>query len=344
MKKNLINSLGLLAALAVMTACGGGTKKPAEETKEKEEESKVVKVKTSVAVIEEVEDTGVFSSNIEAFQQNNIAPQTPGRIDRILVEVGAQVSKGQLLATMDPTTYNAAAVQLVNAEADYERTKKVYAAGGISKQQLDQLETALTVSRAQVANLRENMELRSPIRGVVTARNYDPGDLFNGQVPILTVMQINTLKVALSISEKYFPVVKNGMQAEVRVDMYPDKVYQGNVSLVYPAIDPATRTFTIEVTIPNQSGELRPGMFSRTELRFGTHPGIMVEDVAIQRQLGTNDKYVFVDVDGAAERRVVTTGIQIGNRVNVLSGVEPGEKIVVAGISRLMQGTQVEEE
>ena len=160
MKKNLINSLGLLAALAVMTACGGGTKKPAEETKEKEEESKVVKVKTSVAVIEEVEDTGVFSSNIEAFQQNNIAPQTPGRIDRILVEVGAQVSKGQLLATMDPTTYNAAAVQLVNAEADYERTKKVYAAGGISKQQLDQLETALTVSRAQVANLRENMELR----------------------------------------------------------------------------------------------------------------------------------------------------------------------------------------
>ncbi len=342
MKKNLINSLSLLAALAVMTSCGGATKKPAAAVEE--EENKAVKVKTSLAVLEEVEDAAVFTSNIEAFQQNNIAPQAPGRIDRILVDVGAQVGKGQLLATMDPTAYNSAAVQLANAEADYQRTKKVYEAGGVSKQQLNQIETALTVSRTQVANLKENMELRSPIGGVVTARNYDPGDLFNGQVPILTVMQINTLKVTLSVSEKYFPVVKNGMLAEVRVDMYPDKVYTGKVSLVYPAIDAATRTFTIEVTVPNPGGELRPGMFSRTELRFGTRPGIMVEDVAVQRQLGTNDKYVFVEVNGAAERRLVTTGIQVGSRVNILSGVEPGEKIVVAGISRLMQGTKVEEE
>lgn len=341
MKKNLINSLGLLAALAMMTACGGGPKKPAAT---EQEENKAVKVKTAVATLEEVEDTGVFSSSIEAFQQNNIAPQTPGRIDRILVDVGANVSKGQLLATMDPTAYNNAAVQLANAEADYQRTKKVYDAGGISKQQLDQLETALTVSKTQLANLQENMELRSPIGGVVTARNYDPGDLFNGQVPILTVMQINTLKVTLSVSEKYFPVVKNGMQAEVRVDMYPDKVYPGKVSLVYPAIDASTRTFTIEVTIPNPSGELRPGMFSRTELRFGTHPGIMVDDVAVQRQQGTNDKYVFVEVGGVAERRLITTGVQVGGKVNILTGVEPGEKIIIAGISRLMQGTQVEEE
>lgn len=339
MKKNLINSLSLVAALAVMTACGGGKK-----TATTEEENKVVKVKTSVAVLEDVEDTGVFTSNIEAFQQNNIAPQSPGRIDRIMVDVGAHVSKGQLLATMDRTAYNTASVQFANAEADYARVKKVFEAGGVSKQQLDQLETALSVARAQVKNLQENMELRSPIGGVVTARNYDPGDLYNGQTPVLVVMQINTLKVTFSVSEKYFPVVKNGMAAEVRVDMYADKTYPGKVSLVYPSIDPGTRTFTIEITIPNPTGELRPGMFSRTELKFGTRPGIMVDDVAIQRQLGTNDKYLFVDVDGVAERRLVTTGMQVGGKVNILSGVNPGDKVIVAGISRLMQGTQVGEE
>jgi RND family efflux transporter MFP subunit len=157
-------------------------------------------------------------------------------------------------------------------------------------------------------------------------------------------MQINTLKVAVSVSEKYFPVVKNGMQANIMVDMYPEKVYPGKVSLVYPAIDPATRTFTMEITIPNPIGELRPGMFSRTELSFGIRQGIMVEDVAVQRQLGTNDKYLFVDVDGVAQRRLVTTGVQEGSRINILSGVESGDKVIVAGISRLMDGTQVEEQ
>lgn len=339
MKKNLINSLSLLAALALMTGCGGAKKTTADENKDTR-----VLVKTVTAVQEDVEDNVVFTSNIEAFKQNNIAPQQPGRIDKILVDVGATVRKGQLLATMDATSYNTAAVQLANAEAEYERTKKVFEAGGLSKNDMDKLETALEVSRTQVKNLLENVELRSPIDGVVTARNYDPGDLTNGQTPILVVMQINTVKVNLSISEKYFPNVKIGMPAKVTVDMYKDKEYEGKVSLVYPAIDPATRTFGIEVTIPNAKGELRPGTFSRTELTFGTAPGVMVEDVAIQKQLGTNDKYLFVAKDGKAERRLVATGVQIGSKINVVSGVEPGEKVITAGISRLMQGTEIREE
>lgn len=338
MKKIFINSLTLFTAIAVMSGCVGGTKKT-----EVKEENEAVKVRTVLAVEEDVEDTGIFTSNIEAYLQNNIAPQQPGRIDKILVNVGANVGQGQLLATMDPTAYNQVAVQLANAEADYERLKKVFDAGGISKQQLDQVEMSLSVLRTQAKNLRDNVELRSPISGVVTARNYDPGDLYNGAVPVLVVMQINTLKATLSISERYFPAVRNGMKATVKVDMYPDKDYTGTVSLIHPAIDPATRTFTIEVAIPNPTGELRPGMFSRTELRFGTHPGVMVDDVAIQRQAGTNDKFLFVIVNGVAERREVATGIQIGSRVNVLKGVEPGERVVVAGVSRLMQGTEVTE-
>ncbi|MCL2561541.1 MAG: efflux RND transporter periplasmic adaptor subunit [Rikenellaceae bacterium] len=340
MKKELI----LLVALAmIITACGGG-RRAAETAATEQEEERVVLVRTAVATLEDVEQTAVFTSNIAPAQQNSIAPQAPGRIDRILVDVGATVTRGQLLATMDPTTYNQVAVQLANAEADYERIKRVYDAGGVSKQTLDQVETQVAVARTQAANLRENVELRSPIAGVVTARNFDPGNLYNGAVPLLVVMQISTVKVTLSVPERFFPMVRKGMAAAVTVDVYPGRTFEGKVSLVHPAIDMATRTFTLEVEIPNPAGELRPGMFSRTELSFGSEPGVMIPDVAIQRQAGTNDRYVFVEAGGVAERRLVTTGVQVGDRVNILSGVEPGDRVVVAGISRLMQGTRVREE
>lgn len=338
MRKNLIYSLSLLASLALTTGCGGGQKKA--EAAESTETKKVI-VTTERAVMQEIDETASFTSSIEAFKQNNIASAAQGlRIDNILVDVGTQVRKGQLLATMDPVNKNNISVQLANAEADYERMKRVYEAGGLSKQQMDQTEAAIEVQRANAKNVLDQTELRSPIDGVVTARNYDPGD-YPGQLPILEVMQINTLKVTLSISEKYFPLIKKGMSTEVSVDMYPGRTFEGKVSLIYPAIDPATRTFTIEVTIPNAKGDLRPGMFSRTKLHFGKKQGIMVSDVAIQKQMGTNDKYLFVAKDGIAERRVVLTGTQIDGYIEVLSGVNEGDEVITAGISRLMQGTEI---
>lgn len=327
----------LCAAVAVMAGCGA--KKTAGDDTAAEEKALV---KVAVAQAEEIEQSAVFTSNIEAYQENNIAPSMPMRINRILVDVGAKVGRGQLLVQMDPTQYNQTKVQLTTAQADFDRLKKVYDAGGISQQQLDQAQAALTVQKTQAANLLENSQLRSPISGVVTARNFDAGDMYSGAVPVLTVMQIDRLKVRLSISEQYFPKVHTGMPAEISVDMYPDKVFEGKVSLIAPAIDPATRTFAIEVTLPNPKSELRPGMFSRTKLVFGTGTGIMVEDIAIQRQLGTNDKYVFLDVDGKAERRMVTTGIQVGTRVEVLSGIKAGDRVITTGIARLMQGTEIQ--
>jgi RND family efflux transporter MFP subunit len=333
MKKIVI----LLSAVAVMAGCGA--KKTAVEDAAAQAKAPV---KVAVAQLEQIEQSAVFTSNIEAFQQNNIAPSMPMRINRIMVDVGAKVARGQLLVTMDPTQYNQVEVQLNNAQADYDRMKKVYDAGGISRQQMDQVEAGLAVQKTQAANLLENTQLRSPIGGVVTARNFDAGDMWNGAMPILTVMQIDRLKVSFSVSEQYFPQVKTGMAAQIKADMYPDRVFDGRVTLVAPAIDPATRTFMIEVTLPNAGGELRPGMFARTKLTFGTAEGIMVDDIAIQRQLGTNDKYVYVDVDGRAERRMVTTGMQAGTRVEILGGVNVGDRVITAGIAQLMQGTEIE--
>lgn len=335
MRKNFVICLSLVSALTLMAGCKGNKK-----TVEAEETPKVL-VKTMTAEYQDVEDAAEFTSNIQPYKENNIAPSMSVRIDQIFVDVGANVRKGQLLVKMDPTQFNQSNVQLANLRADYDRLKAVYDAGGISKQQLDQAETALNVQLEQTNNLKDNIELRSPIDGVITARNYDPGDMYSA-TPILQVMQMNTLKVTAAVSEKYFPYVKMGMPAEIKVDMYPDRGFPGKVTLIYPAIDVATRTFEVEISIPNPKNELRPGMFSRTKLSFGTTPGLMVEDIAVQKQVGSNDKYLYVAIDGKAERRAVNTGRALGNKVEIVNGISEGEEVITAGISRLFNGTEIE--
>ncbi len=330
---------GALALAAVLLAgCGTKTAKTSDEGADS---LKKVTVKTVMTHLEQVEQVVEYTGNIEAFAVNNIGPNQPVRIDRILVDVGATVSKGQLLVMMDPANYIQASVQLTNLEQDYQRLKNVYEAGGVPKQQVDQLETQLKVMRTQVANLKANIELRSPIGGVVTDRHFDAGDMYTSG-GILTVMQINPLKITVDVSEQYFPVVKKGMGVDIKVDLFADKSFEGKVSLIYPAINPSTRTFTIEVTIPNNSLTLRPGMYCRATLLLGSKPGIMLSDLAVQKQIGTAERYVWAVKDGVAERRTVTIGRQVGDQYNILTGLEADEQIVVSGASRLSDGTAVE--
>lgn len=339
MKKILVTGLTMMMAVALLSSCGGNGNKAKETTAEQPQ--KVV-VKTQKASFQDVDNTVELTSNIKAVYDNKIAPASPLRIDKIYVEVGDKVSKGQLLARMDAANYNQTKSNFTVLETNYERIKKVYEAGGISKQELDNIETQLNVSREQLNQLYINTELRSPINGVVTERNYDAGDMYNGSTPVLQVMDISKLKVVVSLSESYFPLTKVGMAAYINVDMYPGKTFDGKVTLISPSIDPASRTFDVEVSIANSKNELRPGMFSRTTIKFGTSKGIVVEDIAVQKQPGSNDKYVFVVENGKAVRKLVTTGRQTGSLINVVSGINEGDEVVVAGMSRLMNGTEVE--
>jgi len=337
MRTKVLGSFAILLAALMVTGCNRSKKKEAAAV---EEGPKAVLVVTRVAEMANVEQIAEFTATIDPFQQNNIAPSVPGRIDQILVDVDAKVSKGALLAVMDRTQYAQLAAQLANLEADNARLKAVYDAGGISKSQMDQSDTQLSVQREAIRNLRENIELRSPINGVVTAKNYDAGDLYTG-MPILTVMQMNPLKVKADISEIYFPQVKVGQPVEINVDMFPDKEFAGRVSLIYPAINAQTHTFTVEITIPNNNLTLRPGMFARTTLKFGSRPGVMVEDLAVQKQFGTNEKFVYIAKEGKAERRTVTIGRLIGSQINILSGVQSGEEVITTGFSKLSDGTEI---
>lgn len=332
MKKIVI----LIAAAALVTGCAG--KKTAVVA-----EQKGVLIKTAAAEAATVQLVEQFTSEIEPYKQNDITPAASGvHIDKILVEVGDPVQAGQLILTLDPTQHTQQMVQLKTVEDDYNRLLPVYEAGGISAQQIEQAKAQLDVQREVVANLKKNIEYRSPITGVVTARNAEAGDLLTGQ-PILHIMQIEPLKVIVNLSEQYFPFVKVGMPVDLKVDIFPEDSFEGTVSLIYPALDPATRTFKVEVKVPNKRKMLRPGMYARTTFEMGQKAGTMVPDVAIQKQVGTAERYLYViQGDTVAERRSVELGRQVGDRIDVLRGVEPGERIAVTALSKLYDGAPVE--
>lgn len=333
---------GILTLALVMTSCGSG----ADEAKDKLAAAAAQKkplVKVALSVEHPVDQVASFTGSILPFAQNNISPSMGLRIEKIHVDVGDKVSKGQVLVEMDKRQYLQSAVQTSLLETDYLRLKKLYEEGGVSKQQLDQLETQLSVSRHATDNLAENTDLISPISGVVTERSFDPGDIYSpGAGRILTVMQINKVKVQINVSEQYFTQVKLGMPVDIKLDVYPDKSFEGRVSLIYPALDAATRTFTVEITIANPSSELRPGMFCRVTLNFGETERVLVPDIAVQKQVGTNERYLFTVKDGIATRHTVNLGRVVDKNYEILSGVEAGEQVVIAGGQKLLDGTQVE--
>ena len=323
-------------AVALLAGCTG--KKTAAVTEEKG-----VLTKTARVTAATVRLTEEFTSEIEPYKENDITPAASGvHIDKIYVEVGDPVREGQLIVTLDPTQYTQQLVQLKTVEDDYNRLLPVYEAGGISAQQIEQAKAQLDVQREVVANLKKNIEVRSPISGVVTARNYESGDLF-AQQPILHIMQIDPLKVIANISEQYFSNVKVGMPVKLTVDIFPDEEFTGTVSLIYPALDPTTRTFKVEVKVPNAKRTLRPGMYARTTFDMGSKEGVMVPDVAVQKQVGSAERYLYViEGDSVAERRSIKVGRQVGDRVDILSGVEPGEQVAVTALSKLFDGAAVD--
>lgn len=333
----------IIGAVA-LTGCQGKKNKSAAEG----EAAQATQVKVEQARAEEVSQTVDFTANLQAYKQTFIVPALAARIEDINVEVGDNVKEGQVLVELDKTQYNTSALQLSNAETNLSRMRPVYESGGISKQQIDELETSVNVLRETVRNLGENLTLTAPFSGVVTGRYNEEGDLFSmspnadGGVGILQVMQMNPLKAYVYVSEQYFPQVYMGMPVKVVAEIYPDREFEGKVSRIAPSINAATRTFEVEITVPNPSLVLRPGMYARTTFNMGEVDGVTVQDMAIQRQLGTNDKYVYVVKDGTVDKQFVTTGRQSGDRVEITSGLNAGETVVVAGASKLLPGMKVD--
>jgi RND family efflux transporter MFP subunit len=332
--KKAIYFLSLLSLIAI-----GCSKKEVKE--EAKKTTDVFKVKIEQAQSKEIDRIYEFSTTVDAAVKNYIASAGGTRIEKIFVEVGDVVKKGQQLVKMESTQLATSLAQLDNLKIELERVKALYQSGGVSKQQLDQLQMQYDVAKKSAENLKDNIYLTSPINGIVTARNFDNGDVAAGQ-PILQVMQINPVKLKINIPESFYNNVKKGMQVKAKTEIFGEEEFAGTVSLIYPTIDPLTRTFTCEVKVNNANSKLKPGMFGRVELNLGKAATIMVSDKAVVKQSGSNDKYIFVENNGVVEYRKVQLGRRIEDKIEVISGIADGENVVITGQSKLMDGTKVE--
>jgi RND family efflux transporter MFP subunit len=331
-------------ALLLLTACGSKEGQTDATAETETTETALPTVKVAKVSARDVDQVAEFTANVEANITNDIAPQSPVRITDIRAEVGDHVRKGQTLVVMDNSNLKQLKAQLDNQKVEFDRVDELYKVGGASKSEWDSKKMALDVTQASYNNLVENTTLQSPIDGVVTARNYDKGDLYSAGKPVLVVEQIKPVKILINVNEQYYKNVKKGMPIEtITLDALPGENFTGSVSLVYPTLDATTRTFPVEVKIKNENERVRPGMFARVTLNFGTELHTVVPDEAVVKQVGAGDRYVYVvKADGTVSYNKVELGRRMGTEYEVLSGVEDGATVVIAGQNKLANGVKVQ--
>lgn len=346
--KSLLIAILVMSAAVVAVSCGGETKAKTENEGAGEEKAKSVKVVTLAE--EEVAREIDYPANLVAYEEVYLAPSTPGRIIRVVPEIGDRVGRGQLVVQMDPTQLNNSVLQLASLEKDMARFDTLIQYGGVSKQQYDQIKTQYDVTKANVDLLKTNVNLTAPFSGVVTAKYFENGELYSGapntqvgKAAIIVVQQIAPIKAVISISEKYYPVVKKGMKVNVKSDIYPEKVFEGKISLVHPTINTATKTFNVEIEVANREELLRPGMYASVNMEFAKEKALVVPAVAVLQQRGTDNRYVFIYDNGTARRVNVIIGKRFDDKIEIISDqIILGDQLITAGHSNLVDGAKVE--
>lgn len=339
MKNMNVRTIIYVAAAVMAVSCGNSNSKTAEQPQTAE--VRLPNVAIMAASYKDVPQSDVYTANVEAYAKNNIAPQSPSRIQKIYVEVGDFVRAGQIVAKMDEVSLNQSKLSMANDSLEYSRIKKLYEQGGVSKSDFDAMELKYNVTRSQYQNLLENTILRSPVSGVITARNYDQGDMYGGS-PIYVVEQITPVKLYVGISEMDYTRVKKNDTVTLTADALPGKTFTGRIARIYPTIDAATHTFTAEVNVANSDRLLRPGMYARVTVNFGSNHSIVVPDDCVVKQQGSGVRSVFVlQADNTVKEAVVTLGRHFGTEYEILSGISEGDNVVVKGQASLKNGSKV---
>lgn len=351
MKYTKAISVILISGLILSACSSKSTKEAGANAATASPEAKsVVPVKTLALSKTRIARTIDYTATILPFEEVNMAPSTPGRIEKIYVEVGDRVTKGQDLFLMDRTQLYQAKVQLSSLAKDLSRLDTLMRTGSVKQQQYDQMKTQYEVTKTNVDFMEANTLLKAPFSGIVTGKYFEDGEMYSGtpttqsgRSAIVTVMQVNPLKINVGISEQYYPLIKNGMKAIVSADVYPDEIFNGRVFRKYPTINSATRSFNTEIELQNRNDLLKPGMFVRVAMDLGEVETFVVPAATVLIQEGTNIRYVFVADMGRARRVDVIVGKRFDDQLEIISEtIKEGDNLIVEGQARLLNDDTIE--
>ncbi|MGX8707882.1 MAG: efflux RND transporter periplasmic adaptor subunit [Bacteroidales bacterium] len=324
----------VLAAAFIVAACGG-------KQQQQVMEQRAQLVETAPLAMSDISRELEFSTTLQGWQTLNVSPSITGKIEHIYVEVGTSVGAGANLVRMDQNQYTTTKLTYTNLGVEMERMESLRESGAVSQQVYDQTRLSYEQTKETLEFLEKNTYVKAPFAGVISAKNYEDGELYSGQ-PILVLTQIYTLKALIAIPESYYPNVKKGMAVTLTSEIYPGETFPATIDIVYPTVDPASHTFQARLRIPNSGLKLRPGMYVRTKMSLGMARAMVVPYQAVLKLTGSNDRYVFLDDGGVAKRVFVTLGQRFDENIEIISDeLHEGDRLVVVGQAKLVDGSKL---
>lgn len=343
--KKIIGVIIILAvAMGVLFLVLDG--KSTEETITEDEPvaKRLIPVRTTNVTQERLTFTRNFPGNIEEWELAYISGVAGARLQRLYVQEGEYVDKGDTLAVMEQTNLDQSRVRLNTARREVERLQNLVEVGAVSGQQLERAESEYQNARSSYDQIRENTFLTAPISGIVTDNFFVEGEIYapGGTRPaIISLMTMDPVKVTIHLSERLYPLLHKGMKVEVQLDSYPGQSFEGEISHISRRVSPVSRTFKTEIRIENEHALLNPGMFARVRLNLEDREGLFLPAAAVQRVSGTDNRYVFT-VDGDTARRIdISVGQRFEEKLQITEGLQANTPVIMEGIERLLDGTRV---
>ncbi len=316
--------------------------------------------------LQTIEKKLYLTGDIEPQSQVTVYSGVSGKVEKLAVDIGDNVTKGNPIATIEKeklildverleSALESAGINLENLGKDYERFKNLFEQNVISEQRFDSVTTAYESAQAQVKELEAvlalaKIQLRdsaifAPISGVIAQKFIEEGDMVTATsqmkgAPVVNIVDMDIVKVIVNVTEKDIVKVKMGQKARVKVDAYPQETFEGAVSNISPVLDFSSRTAPVEVKIPNPAHLLKPGMFARVGLILSLHENavVILRDVILEQN---DKKYVFVAEDGKARQREIVTGLEETGMLQILSGLKKGELLITEGQNSVGEGTEI---
>lgn len=360
MKRSILSMMALLAVLG-LSACqqeGGKSAQPAQK-KQAEQPLKVEVAKVSLGT---VPLTIVVPGAVVPDEQAQIASRLMGFVHNLKVKEGDHVKKGQLLFTIDPTdvksqisqaeaAYRQARAALDDARADYERFKKLYEEESVSKQQFDKIRLQYQVAQQNLAAAKAAFDqaraqlkyanVKAPFDGVVVKKLAANGDLAAPGKPLLVLENLETMSVKTEVASDLYARLHAGDEATMWIEGI-DHPVKGEIYALVSAADPRTRTHTVKISLPRALKNVNSGTFARVSFKVGERQTMMIPADAIVVRAGIVGVFV-VDADNRVHFRMIRPGKRMGDRVEVLAGLDLGERIVISPNNRLLRnGDRVE--
>lgn len=315
------------------------------------EKNATVSVKIDTVKTEEVSLDFVSNGNFEPIQELKFSAETSGKVTKILVKEGDRVSVGQTLAIIRGDMVNVEAqtanANYQNALTDYSRFENAFKTGGVTKQQLDQAKINMVnaKSRLDQANIHVgDTRVKSPINGVINAKYIEVGTILTGMPPtqMFDIVNVSRLKLKVTVNEAQVASLRVGTTVKVTSSVYADKSFSGRITFIAAKAD-ETLNFPVEIEIANNSAnDLKAGMYGTAEFASNQQKQALkiVPRNAFVGSVSSNE--IFVAENGTAKLKKVTAGRILGDKVEILNGLNNGEKVIVTGQINLQDGSKVE--